>query len=211
MHRVVQYMDVLCLNNLQYMYCTYNPILHIENAILQDRARICKPFKEPRFRFPAWRAGTTTLFAVPARQGTSDGRIDSYSNWFLGSLNVNKYGLCAGYLNNLRGQELSRYRVGVPARQGTQAGGIDSSESILELLKSLKIRALGSYQHLLIWGRGVAGSKTLWHHGRQLVPFRYSKGLRHVYGFNSVNGMGYIHTPLTTGTPLVWVYHMYTQ
>ncbi len=25
------------------------------------RARICKPFKEPRNLFPAWRAGTTTL------------------------------------------------------------------------------------------------------------------------------------------------------
>ncbi len=33
-------------------------------------ARICKPFKEPRNRFPAWRAGTTTLFFVPDRQAT---------------------------------------------------------------------------------------------------------------------------------------------
>ncbi len=32
-------------------------------------------------------------------------------------------------------------RVVVPARQATQPGGIDSPESILELLKSLKIRA----------------------------------------------------------------------
>ncbi len=31
-------------------------------------ARICKPFKEPKNRFPAWRAGTTTLFDVPARR-----------------------------------------------------------------------------------------------------------------------------------------------
>ncbi len=31
-------------------------------------ARICKTFKEPRNRFPAWWAGTTTLFDVPARQ-----------------------------------------------------------------------------------------------------------------------------------------------
>ncbi len=36
----------------------------------RTRARICKPFKEPRNRFPAWR------------------------NRFLGSLNVYKYGLC---------------------------------------------------------------------------------------------------------------------
>jgi hypothetical protein len=27
----------------------------------EDRARICKPFKEPRNRFSAWRAGTTIL------------------------------------------------------------------------------------------------------------------------------------------------------
>ncbi len=41
------------------------------------RARICKPFKEPRNRFPAWRVGTTTLFDVPARQATKAGAIDS--------------------------------------------------------------------------------------------------------------------------------------
>jgi hypothetical protein len=34
------------------------------------RARICRPFKEPRNRFPAWRACTTTLLVVPARQAT---------------------------------------------------------------------------------------------------------------------------------------------
>ncbi len=32
------------------------------------RALICKPCKGPRNRFPAWRAGTTTLFVPPARQ-----------------------------------------------------------------------------------------------------------------------------------------------
>jgi hypothetical protein len=37
---------------------------------------------------------------------------------------------------------LSRNRVVVPARQPTQLGGIGSLESILVLLKSLKIRAL---------------------------------------------------------------------
>jgi hypothetical protein len=36
----------------------------------------------------------------------------------------------------------SMNRVIVPARQETQPGGIDPSESILGLLKSLKIRAL---------------------------------------------------------------------
>ncbi len=35
-----------------------------------SRARICRPFKEPRNRFPAWRGGTTIIFVVPARQAT---------------------------------------------------------------------------------------------------------------------------------------------
>jgi hypothetical protein len=35
-----------------------------------DGARICKPFKQPRNRFPAWRDSTTSLFIVPARQAT---------------------------------------------------------------------------------------------------------------------------------------------
>ncbi len=42
-----------------------------------SRARICKPFKEPRNRFPAWRAGMTALLLVPARQATQAGEIDS--------------------------------------------------------------------------------------------------------------------------------------
>jgi hypothetical protein len=47
------------------------------------RARICKSFEEPRHRFPAWRAGTTTLFDVPDRS----------MNRFLGLLkNVYEYG-----------------------------------------------------------------------------------------------------------------------
>ncbi len=40
-------------------------------------ARICKPFQEPRNRFPAWRAGTTTLFVVPARHAIYAGGIES--------------------------------------------------------------------------------------------------------------------------------------
>jgi len=43
------------------------------------RARICKPFKEPRNRFSAWRAGTITLFDVPARQATWAAGIDSWA------------------------------------------------------------------------------------------------------------------------------------
>jgi hypothetical protein len=45
------------------------------------------------------------------------------------------------FLNNLWGQKPSRKRVFVPARQATKGGGIDLLESILGLLRSLKIRA----------------------------------------------------------------------
>ncbi len=38
---------------------------------------IYRPCKEPRNRFQAWRAGTTTLFDVPARQATQHGGIGS--------------------------------------------------------------------------------------------------------------------------------------
>ncbi len=41
------------------------------------RARICKPFKVPRNQFPAWRAGTPTLFVVTARHATHAGGIES--------------------------------------------------------------------------------------------------------------------------------------
>jgi hypothetical protein len=68
--------------------------------LLCGRACICKPFKEPRKRFPAWRVGTTTLFVVPARQATSyrparlHRLVESISrNRFLGFINVYKYGL----------------------------------------------------------------------------------------------------------------------
>jgi hypothetical protein len=55
------------------------------------RARICKPFKEPRNRFPAWRADTTTLFDVLAHQD----RLAESIPWnrFRGSLNVYKFGI----------------------------------------------------------------------------------------------------------------------
>ncbi len=44
--------------------------------------------------------------------------------------------------NNQWGRGPSRNSVVVPARQATQPGGIGSLESILGLIKSLKIRAL---------------------------------------------------------------------
>jgi hypothetical protein len=36
-------------------------------------------FKESMNRFPSWRAGTTALFDVPARQATYAGGIDSWA------------------------------------------------------------------------------------------------------------------------------------
>ncbi len=53
---------------LPYSLCSY---------FLEGWARICKRFKEPRNRFLGWRAGTTNLFFVPARQATLAGGIDS--------------------------------------------------------------------------------------------------------------------------------------
>jgi hypothetical protein len=71
----------------------------------ETRDGICRPFEETKNRFPAWRAGTTTLFFVPA---------------------------C----------------------QATKASGIGSLESILELLKSLKIRAQDSRPGILYFPTG---------------------------------------------------------
>jgi len=39
-------------------------------VLLETRARICKPFKEPRNGFPDWWAGTTIQFVAPACQAT---------------------------------------------------------------------------------------------------------------------------------------------
>ena len=57
-----------------------------------SRARIRKPFQEPRNRFQAWRTGTTTLFDVPGHQAKKAGEIDSLGS-IPGSLNVYKYRL----------------------------------------------------------------------------------------------------------------------
>ncbi len=57
-------------------------------------ARICKHFKEPRNRFPAWRACTTTPFVVLTRTRTGYKGWQIPGNRFMGSLNVYKYGLC---------------------------------------------------------------------------------------------------------------------
>ncbi len=60
------------------------------------RARICKPFKEPRNRFLTCRAGTTTRPGRLHRLAESIPR-----NRFLGSLNVYKYGLCNDVKGNI--------------------------------------------------------------------------------------------------------------
>jgi hypothetical protein len=59
-------------------------------------AQIWKPFKEPRNRFPACWAGTTTLlFDVPGPQDFIGWLAESIPwNRFLGSLNVYKFRLC---------------------------------------------------------------------------------------------------------------------
>jgi hypothetical protein len=54
-----------------------NIAVNAKSRYLSSRVRICKPFQEPKNRFPAWRAVTTTLFDVPARQDTWVGGIDS--------------------------------------------------------------------------------------------------------------------------------------
>jgi hypothetical protein len=52
-----------------------------EGVLFFSRGRIFEPFKEPRSRFPAWRASTTTLLDVPARPPGYKG----WRNRFLGS------------------------------------------------------------------------------------------------------------------------------
>ncbi len=64
---------------------------------LEYRARICKPLKELRNPFSAWRAGTTSLFGVPARQGIQPGGIDflgidSWAPWTFKNLGSEETG-----------------------------------------------------------------------------------------------------------------------
>ncbi len=80
------------------------------------RAHICKPFKEPRSRFSAWRAVSDN----PICQATWAGGSAPW-NRFLASLNIHKYGLW-------------------PPRPGV--GGINSLESIPGLPKNFKILPL---------------------------------------------------------------------
>ncbi len=61
---------------------------------VHSRARICRPFKEPRNRFPAWRVGTQPYLSYrPARLHRLEKSIPR--NRFLDSIIVYKYGLCS--------------------------------------------------------------------------------------------------------------------
>ncbi len=74
------------------------------------RARICKPFKGPRNRFPAWRASMTTLFVVPARQATEAGEIDS-SESIPGLHKHLQIRALVGFTQFLFSQQFPRYMV----------------------------------------------------------------------------------------------------
>ncbi len=77
-----------------YVLCVLDKAMSIVNSpILWFIAVVAWPepvsvnlFQEPRNRFPAWRAGMTTLFVVTGRQATY--RLDESISWnrFLGSL-----------------------------------------------------------------------------------------------------------------------------
>ncbi len=61
--------------------CGWYPILFLAVLTLwYTRARICKPFKEPRNRFLNWRSGTITLFDVTDQQlhRLAESMIDSF-------------------------------------------------------------------------------------------------------------------------------------
>jgi hypothetical protein len=62
---------IVFLTNFVWIRIGLVPVYSNRLRIQQNtRARICRPFKEPRDRFPALRAGTTTLFVVLVLQAT---------------------------------------------------------------------------------------------------------------------------------------------
>jgi hypothetical protein len=81
----------LCFHETFYM-CLFSQQFKLQSSNY-------KPFKEPRNRFPAWGAGTTTLFDVTARQSPylytlrSPGVDSDELIPLLGSVKVYKYGL----------------------------------------------------------------------------------------------------------------------
>jgi hypothetical protein len=72
---------------------------------LRDRARICRSFKETRYRFSAWRAGTKPYLSYwPAKQHRLAKSIPR--NRFPGSINIYKYGLWIPPFPPMPGQNL---------------------------------------------------------------------------------------------------------
>jgi hypothetical protein len=75
------------------------------------RARICRSFKETRYRFPAWRAGTKPYLSYwPARLNRLAKSIPR--NRFLGSINVYKYELS---ICSLATQFQTRFLESIPS------------------------------------------------------------------------------------------------
>jgi hypothetical protein len=71
------------------LYSTWVQEMDMQIAKKGNWARSCKPFKEPSNRFPARRAGTTTLFVLPARQGYIGwrNRLIGIDSWRAGTTN----------------------------------------------------------------------------------------------------------------------------
>jgi hypothetical protein len=69
-------MSMIGNTGFNYPFCHAQVSLHVVLKV-GDKSRICKPFREPRNRYPAWRASTTTMFDVPARQVTKADGMNS--------------------------------------------------------------------------------------------------------------------------------------
>ncbi len=94
---------------------SYNFAHLFHGFTVESRARICRSFKETRYRFLAWRAGTKPYLSYwPARLHRLAKSIPR--NRFLGSINVYKYGLCV----TITGSDVSKmvcvYRILEAAR-----------------------------------------------------------------------------------------------
>ncbi len=86
------------LNVYKYGLCPLKQFMGTNNRVGIEGCCTGPPepvFKEPRNRFPAWRAGTTILVVVLSYRSTSLHEAGGIipRNPFLGSVNVYKYGL----------------------------------------------------------------------------------------------------------------------
>jgi hypothetical protein len=83
------FLIIVFLTNFVWIRIGLVPVYSNRLRIQQNtRARICRPFKEPRNRFPALRAGNDN----PICRAGPPGYI-GWRNRFLGAINVYKYGL----------------------------------------------------------------------------------------------------------------------